>query len=79
MDIPHFWRLTPFELATNRHGVWRYIPLTDTALVLAMVLWRLGGGADAFARSLVPGSIKRGVRRAILAVSDALRSKESRI
>jgi hypothetical protein len=69
LTIPHFLRLSFFELATNYRGVWRYVPLEDAPLIRALLLGRI---IDLFyrsgARDLVPEPVRRGLKRAYKAV-----------
>lgn len=67
LTIPHFWRVTPFELATNRYGVWRFIPLADARLVLRLVVHRLSMGVGSLARYLVPKTLRPWLRSAVTA------------
>lgn len=63
MRIPHFLRIARWELLVNRHSVWRFIPWSDTSVVLRQIGSRM---LMPVVRSLVPWRMRRAVKRGML-------------
>jgi hypothetical protein len=63
ITIPHFMRIARWELITNRHNVWRFIPWSDTSVVLRQLCSRT---FMPVARSVVPQKLRQVVKRGMI-------------
>ena len=64
VTIPYFQRMALWELMLNRHHVWKFIPWTDTRVMLSMLCSQM---VMPVARTVVPSKLRRLVKRGMLA------------
>jgi hypothetical protein len=66
--IPYFLRMNFQDLARNRHGVWKFIPLADGWVVLRLLAPIGMQGMAEMTRLIVPRKMRPAIRRALHAV-----------
>lgn len=61
--IPYFKRIAWWELLVNRYNVWRFIPWSETSVVLRQLCSR---AVMPLARSVVPTRVRKAVKRGMI-------------
>ncbi|WP_263357824.1 ATP-grasp domain-containing protein [Acidicapsa ligni] len=65
VTIPYFQRIALWELMVNRYHVWKYIPWTDTKMILTLLC---AHAVMPVARTMMPSRLRQMVKRRMLAV-----------
>lgn len=65
VTMPYFQRMSLWELMLNRDEVWKFIPWTDTRVVLSVLCSQL---LMPVARTMAPSKLRQVVKRGMLAV-----------
>lgn len=65
MIIPHFLRLTLWELMVNRYGVWKFAPLPERRMAFSLLWSRIVMPGT---RAFVPKQVRATLRRGMLAM-----------